>query len=431
MKAFDSINASLATIAQQRWGAAPTPQRAPPPSTFPDPDPGLVVQGPIRAAPVVTEPPQLAEVIDSGTEVPRTPGREWQRKGSPTAISLHPSTTLEASNGEEPEEEPEGERSSHETRSEEDEPKEPGSFSSFETQLRLVQRDMVRVLKLPTDDTPGDSSDRRSFKMRTGGEETRSTPFPTLPLDRLCMDRIKSTAALKKWIPHTKRSKNYFQYPQKDCEDFFTVPTIPSTAKDKLQSDSGKASAKAIFADKGKARLEEQMRKIDEAARFGAKANAFLLLLSEYIVCACEEGASTPADMLAIAFRCLEEGLRMSLEQFTRISLQTTRSRRTNVLETLYIPYEGAKKKLEDISLLGNDLFGGQFQEVFETEAKSTSETLTSTYQSLRGTPDTSDSDIGGAPWSARPSHLDSQRHQGRSQESNEQSQPIHVVGIS
>ena len=153
-------------------GAAPTPQRAPPPSTFPDPEP-------IRAAPVVTGPPQLSEVIDSGSEVPCTPGREWQRRGSPTAISLHPSTTLEASNGEEPGEEPEGERSSREASSEEDEPTEPGSFSSFETQLRLVHWDMVRVLKL---------SDRRSFKTRTGGEETHSTLFPTLPLDRLCVD---------------------------------------------------------------------------------------------------------------------------------------------------------------------------------------------------------------------------------------------------
>ena len=81
------------------------------------------------------------------------------------------------------------------------------------------------------------------------------------------------------------------------------------------------------------------MRKINEAARF-SQSQPFLLL-SEY----CEECASTPADKLAIAFRCLEKGLRMSLEQFTRISLQNTRSRRTNVLETLYIPYEGAKKK--------------------------------------------------------------------------------------
>ena len=50
-----------------------------------------------------------------------------------------------------PREESEGERSSHDScaRFEEDEPTEPSSFSSFETRLWLVQRDMVRVLKLP------------------------------------------------------------------------------------------------------------------------------------------------------------------------------------------------------------------------------------------------------------------------------------------
>ena len=115
--------------------------------------------------------------------MPCTPERDCQWRGSPTAISLHPSTTLEAFEGEEPE----GERSSSESRARslKDEPAELSSFSSFKTQLQLVQWDLVRVLKLPTDAIPEDSSRRRSFKTRAGGEETCRTPFPTLPLDRL------------------------------------------------------------------------------------------------------------------------------------------------------------------------------------------------------------------------------------------------------
>ena len=112
------------------------------------------------------------------------------------------------------------------------------------------------------------------------------------------------------------------------------------------------------------------MTKVDEAARFASQTNAFLLLLSEYMVCACEENSQVPADMLAVAFRCLDEILRLSLDQFTRISLLSTKSRRTNVMEALYIPHVGARRKLDSLPLHGKDLFGEKFQEILEAEAK-------------------------------------------------------------
>ena len=34
------------------------------------------------------------------------------------------------------------------------------------------------------------------------------------------------------------------------------------------------------------------------------------------------------------------------------------------------IPFEGVKKRLQDLPLLGSDLFHSQFQDVMETEAK-------------------------------------------------------------
>ena len=111
------------------------------------------------------------------------------------AISQHPSTAIEASNGEEPKEESKGERSSRESRArfEEDGPAEPSRFSLFETQLQLVQRDTVR-------DISDKSSEHCAFKHK----QERRKRVVHLSKSSHCVDRIKSTASLKKWISHSR-----------------------------------------------------------------------------------------------------------------------------------------------------------------------------------------------------------------------------------
>ena len=113
-----------------------------------------------------------------------------------------------------------------------DEASDPGNLSPFETQLRLIQRDMIRVLQLPEDSKP--EATRRSFKRRTTVEESRDPAFPTMPLDRLCTDRIQRIADAKRWTAYNKRSAAYFRFLENDLEEFFSVPLIPDTAKDKL-----------------------------------------------------------------------------------------------------------------------------------------------------------------------------------------------------
>ena len=105
--------------------------------------------------------------------------------------------------------------------------------------------------------------------------------------------------------------------------------------RDKLSADGGKATPKSGFIDKQKAKTEDLLVSLDRAARFGVRTNAFLLLLSEYLVCACEEQSPVPADLMVAAFKCLDEGLRTTLDQFTRVSLLATSSRWANVLSAM------------------------------------------------------------------------------------------------
>ena len=98
--------------------------------------------------------------------------------------------------------------------------------------------------------------------------------------------------------------------------------------------------------------------------------SASFLLLTEYLALGCEENSPVPADLLTTAFHCLDHGLHTVLEQLVQISTISTFSRRGNVLDALFFPLKGARKRMEALSLLGPDLFAGKFQESMEAEAK-------------------------------------------------------------
>ena len=71
-------------------------------------------------------------------------------------------------------------------------------MSISETELRLVQRDMIRVLNLPSEPEPP-SYERQSFKKRAGPATGATKPFPVMPLYRVCSDRMDGVMGTKKW----------------------------------------------------------------------------------------------------------------------------------------------------------------------------------------------------------------------------------------
>ena len=242
-------------------------------------------------------------------------------------------------------------------------------LSVMETELRLGQRDMVRVLQLPSlGETAGSS--RQSFKRMTSSAAS-STPVFSSTAARLgvcwahefhCRDGKVS--------PYKKRELSYYRFPTDDFTQFFTAPVVPDSAKDKLAADGGSSSAKNLFSDRSRGKLEDTLKKVDTASRLGLRASSFLLLLTEYLALGCEEDSPIPADLFTAALHCLDHGLRTSLDQFSRISTLEVTARRANVLDALFLPSEGARKRLQALPLLGPDLFAGKFQKSMEAEAK-------------------------------------------------------------
>ena len=84
------------------------------------------------------------------------------------------------------------------------------------------------------------------------------------------------------------------------------------------------------------------------------RATSFLLLLTEYLALGCEDDTTVPADLLVAAFHCLDHGLRTSLDQFSLIATLATSARRGNVLDALFLPSPGARKRLESLPLWGS-----------------------------------------------------------------------------
>ena len=104
---------------------------------------------------------------------------------------------------------------------------------------------------------------------------------------------------------------------------------------------------------------------MDTAAKAGLRLSCFLQLLSEFLVCACETDSPVSPNSTELAFHFLDNCLRICMNQFIRISTLSTAVRRTNVLEAIFLPSDGAKARLE--SLL---LFYEKFQEAVEAEVK-------------------------------------------------------------
>ena len=243
--------------------------------------------------------------------------------------------------------------------------------STTDQRLRMVMKDMVRVLHIPSNEEPDPvEGARQSFKRRTAPVEPKEF-FPVLPIDRLCADRMNALSEVKKIRPFVRRETRPFRVPQADFDNFLSVPPMPATVRDKITADSGgRSTLKSPFPSKEKNVFEESLIKIDTASRAGIRVACFLQLLSEYLVCSCEADSPVSPEATETAFRCLDDGLRLCMDQFMRVSLMTINARRTNVLDTIFVPSDGLRSNLESLPRLSSDLFGGKFQEVMQAEAK-------------------------------------------------------------
>ena len=153
-----------------------------------------------------------------------------------------------------------------------------------------------------------------------------------------------------------------------DTSHFFTVPAISSEVKDKLRSELG--TRKHIFPDKHTRDLNKSLEKLDRHMRHGAQVSNFSILLSDVLARASEDPSLVDQDRLPVMFKFLDDCLSSCLLEFATGAAITSSLRRSLVLDNLYWPSQGSRERIEDLPLIGSDLFDNKFDEVMLKEAK-------------------------------------------------------------
>ena len=231
----------------------------------------------------------------------------------------------------------------------------------------LVIPEVSRILQIPPP-SPKEPS-RTSFRR----ESTKPNPPPkfTIPVDGFCSEALEDVftkVKKKQGLRIPTQETRLFQANTEDTNRFFKVPTISSEVKDKLRSEN--SSQKRIFPDNRTRDLNASLEKLDRHMRHGVKVTNFSILLSDVLARASEDPSIIDPDLLPVLFKFLDDCLGSCLREFATGSALSAALRRGLVLDNLFWPSHGSRERMEELPLMGSDLFGGKFDEVMLQEAK-------------------------------------------------------------
>ena len=128
---------------------------------------------------------------------------------------------------------------------------------------------------------------------------------------------------------------------------------------------------KCSLVDKVAADTEANLTWMGEAAKYGIEASSFMLYIVEWLLRA-EKGLIIPAPanpVRLLMLSTLAKLQRRSLDQHLRVSLQAVNLRRNLILPLCGIP-EVAMQRFQSLTLVGDDLFAGVFQQTIANEAE-------------------------------------------------------------
>ena len=148
------------------------------------------------------------------------------------------------------------------------------------------------------------------------------------------------------------------------------MPAISPEVTDKLRSELG--TRKHIFPDKHTRDLNKSLEQSDRHMRHGAQVSNFSILLSDVLARASEDPSLVDQDRLPVMFKFLDDCLSSCLREFATCTWAaiTSSLRRSLVLDNLYWFSQGSRERVEDLPLIGSDLFDNKFDEVMLKEAQ-------------------------------------------------------------
>ena len=192
-----------------------------------------------------------------------------------------------------------------------------------------------------------------------------------MPVDVECLDRYEKLASNKKWTAFQSKPYRTFRVDEKDWKEIFVTPRLPETAGEKLKQ-AGVLDKNNQFKSQSLQLLNTALRDVDAASRVGLKFASSMMLFAEVLSRAFQEaddlGVSREDTCSIVAI--LGPISRLLFDQFTRVSVRATKERRKMVLDAVHWPSPEVKKRFADLPLLGDDLFGGKFDEHLKEEAE-------------------------------------------------------------
>ena len=144
--------------------------------------------------------------------------------------------------------------------------------------------------------------------------------------------------------------------------------------------------ASGLFRDPLRRRTEEDWYQADLAARAGLKFSSVFLLVAEalkraHLQCPGDQVQFSREDVGQLIF-LLGPLSRLVFDQFTRVALKAVQVRRSNILDVIPSwPSSEARGRLEQLPVVGPDLFNSQFLEKLTAEVKRHEETGSATFK--------------------------------------------------
>lgn len=361
-----------------------SPMRGPDPS-----DPAWVSQlasmlGPLISGEVAKQMAQLHPTTSDQAPLPPTAPEVLPQAGPSCSHSPHPDSLEVLASDEFDEDEDEGTEGLQNGPAPTSTPEDtdsPRGTSLPQGLLNTVAEVLTSKLgfEVPVRPAPSDSESRLSHT----NEAVEMGP-PEFPVDAHCQQRFETLASKRPWTAFPAQQEKAIRVPEEHWNSLFKPPSVSDEARNKVRAEQKLASG--MFREPLRRRTEENWYQADLAARAGLKFSSVFLLVAEalrraHLQCPGDEVQFSREDVGQLIY-LLGPLSRLVFDQFSRVALKAVQVRRANILDVIPSwPSSEARGRLEQLPVVGPDLFNGQFLEKLAAEVKRHEETGSATFK--------------------------------------------------
>ncbi|KAJ8025959.1 Ribonuclease H2 subunit A [Holothuria leucospilota] len=227
-----------------------------------------------------------------------------------------------------------------------------------------------RQLGYTSEPAPEVSTSKSRLTLNTPSGSTRSS----LPVDAECADHFRALPhgnAGRKWTAYSKSQNLSFRVEDNDWRDLFKTPSVPQGAEDYLRSVGATGPGGKLKSTPARKALRS-LHQLDTASRVGLKFASSLLLIAEVLSKSFRHSTSAEVSRKDTASLVTFLGplARRVYDQFARVSIKSVTERRDIILDAMQLSHESVRRRFQDLPVIGDDIFAGQFDFVLQEEAK-------------------------------------------------------------